>query len=1292
MHFSECELKRQSTANKPATLINSTGISRWALYIEKLRIITFCCFFNCFVFSRVISLLAIQKPKDGHMKSRRLLSLFAALLLSTGIITSNLLGQGTDLGTIRGTITDSSGAVVPNARVDVTDLATGTLHTVTTNEHGDYQASALPSGHYKVAVTASGFGTSIVEGIVLAGSDIANANAVLKAAANSTTVEVTTDAPIINTQDQSLSQTISSRAVIELPRDSRDIYSFLYINPNITQSSEPGDFKFIGAQSYGASFSVDGQRSNGGIFGQATQSEPSLEAVSDLNVLSDTFSAEYAGIANIRVTTKRGGSEYHGSLFYNNKNSALAAWTLADKDAAASFAPTIFQPKYTKPFFNITDVGASVGGPIPKVKSTWFFMAYEHNWTVEPSRETSKSMPHPSLLAGDFSLLDDSAKPPVGGAVLTPEEIATDTITTPDGTMRFIRLPDRLLNPTTSKLISLYFPKIGMSAPIDPATGRIPLYTASVPGHSGQDMGTLRVDHDFGDANHLYGVYHASSENIALTPVVAPFTGLGLSQTDRRNDTVSFSYSHVFSPNLVNEARGGFNKQHLFTHSNTTLRGFLSSIGFSSGDIDAYGQVVGPQELDTYGHVGISFGNAFQTFGTGGRNTDRPLDQNLITFGDTLTWIIGRHNLRIGADFVRNQAVDGFALNRGNPRGLITYRGSGAAALSSFLQGLAPATASFVNLPRPAMKVHNWETGYFVQDDFKINSRLTLNLGLRYELFTPFIDENDLLANFDPNYQSSTQNGRFVIPSSKTLKYLDPNIVNFGYVFADQSGLGVGRGLVRTDKSSFGPRFGLAFQLTSKSVLRGGYGMYYPTSAAQGIRDPIATNPFNNGRTKQSAPGAPLEGWPTGSSGSGTSPVSGGQIRGFGNTPSANYVPVDLQNPRIQQWNATYEQQIPWQSSIRFSYIGSQQSGQIIGRDLDMIPPNNDPFGTTTGDGVTPCDPINNGDCAYSPADMARIRFPALGDYVTGFGNNGHSFTTSFQAQMQRQANGATFSLAYTYLDQKSSAVDVGNSSLGGAAYNPFQPESDYSRDGYISSNRLVAYGIFDLPVGRGKRFASSASRWMDALIGGWQGTTNFFVKSGTGFTPFWLCDDCDPVVPGNIASGAVDAVGDFNGTSFRPVKVGNFKKAPSGYQWDATAFGLPSIGADLYSQPGVVKRNTLVGPSMYGVNLGVHKAFHVNDRIAIQIGADFDNVFNHPILSPDANDGGGGGTFAQLGDFYVGVDQNTPPAPGKQPALLPITSDLVNLNSDFGRLYRSYEQEGVDSRRSIRLRARITF
>src|SRR6202022_855727 len=150
---------------------------------------------------------------------------------------------------------------------------------------------------------------------------------------------------------------------LQLPRDSRDIYSFLYLNPNITQGSADGEFKFIGAQSYGANFSVDGQRSNGGIFGSHTPSPPSLEAVGEVNVLSNDFSAEYAGIANIRISTKRGGSQFHGSAFYNNKNSALAAWQIQDLQGKRDFVPNQFVTKFPTPYFNENDIGGSLGGP-----------------------------------------------------------------------------------------------------------------------------------------------------------------------------------------------------------------------------------------------------------------------------------------------------------------------------------------------------------------------------------------------------------------------------------------------------------------------------------------------------------------------------------------------------------------------------------------------------------------------------------------------------------------------------------------------------------------------------------------------------------------------------------------------------------------------------------------------------------------------------------------------------------------------------------------------------------------
>ena len=141
-----------------------------------------------------------------------------------------------------------------------------------------------------------------------------------------------------------------------------------------------------------------------------------------------------------------------------------------------------------------------------------------------------------------------------------------------------------------------------------------------------------------------------------------------------------------------------------------------------------------------------------------------------------MSWTLGRHNLKIGVDFVRNQALDGFAVNRGNVRGLVTYAGSGPDALARFLRGDAADSVSYVNLPRPAMDVHNWESGYFVQDDFRVNSRLTLNLGLRYDLITPFVDKNDLMANLDPNYRdpNTGQIGRFVRSEEHTSELQSP--------------------------------------------------------------------------------------------------------------------------------------------------------------------------------------------------------------------------------------------------------------------------------------------------------------------------------------------------------------------------------------------------------------------------------------------------------------------------------------------------------------------------------------
>ena len=1231
------------------------------------------------------------------MKPRFLIRILLISAVFAVFGTVLLHGQGTDLGTIRGSVTDSSGAVVPNASITILDIGTGETRHTTTNSGGQYEMFGLPSGKYKVTIAVAGMSTEDITGVVLNGSDVATANGVLKVASTTEQVVVTAEAPILDSADQTISNTITNREVIDLPRDSRDVYQFLYLNPNITQGVDAGEFKFLGFQSYGANFTIDGQRSTNTIFGSPTTSEPSLEAVSEVNVLSNDFSAEYSGIANIRISTKRGENQYHGSIFYNNKNSALAAWQTQDIIAKEDFIPTQFESKFPTPYFNFNDLGASFGGPIPKLSKTWFFMAYERNYQREPVSFSNNKLPHPSLWTGNFSQLDPSAQPVVPDDIfsqLTAQEVANNTTVFCDDptdpttcSNRFVTIPSRFLNPNVQQLINTYFPKISPAVDINTGTGRIAdLFQTLVPGGSTRDLGTLRIDHDLSDKDHIYGVYDAQAFVGGTAPVFQPMTGLGLQQRDIRDNTLSFSFVHMFSNTMINEARGGINRENSFTESPTTLQGFLSSIGFDQNAIDAYGAVVGTSQLSTHGYPFINLGSNFVTFGRNAdRNTDRQTSQYLATFGDTLTWVVNKHNLKMGADFVRNVGQDGFVAGRGNPRGSIVYRGSGVTPFSNLLLGEPATRVTFIPSARPIMDAHDWEEGYFFQDDWKFNSRLTLNLGLRYELVTPWVDKHDIMLNFDPTFNNNT--GRFIIPSSRTLQYLDPIIAaTLPVVTAAQSGLGIGRGLVRTDKNNFAPRVGAAFRVTDKTVVRGGYGLYFPTSAAQGIRDPLATNSFNISRTKDDEGVNPtqLQPWPF--------PLTGGDVQAESGLFSSNSVPVGLREPTVQQYNATYEQQLGLDTSVRISYLGITAHGLIGGTDLNEIAPSNNPWGTAQdadGDGIpdnplTPCVP-DNGDCAPTAADLARLRYPGLGDFALAYGNYGHSQSTSYQVQFERRySHGLMFNASYTYADQKSTGIDGGNSSLGGVPYDPFNPERDYTQDAWVSRHRFVFYGVYDLPVGHGKAFGSGLSRWADAVIGGWQTTFQMFAKSGTAFTPYWTCDNCGNgirmVGPGNIASESIDALGDFDDfIGYRPRIVGDYKQHVGDQLYNPAAFAPPTMGADVFDNPAVARKNLLWGPGAWGVNCGLHKDFKVGERVTASLGADFDNIFNHPIKMPNLDFADS--SFSYLGGFDIGVNS----------AFQPVLQD-INPNPDFGRAFSTFSQEGIDSRRTTRLRLRITF
>jgi len=1221
-------------------------------------------------------------------------------VLSTLILIACLLGansaafgQGTNLGSIRGTVTDPNGAALPGAQVQVTDLATNITTTVKTNDEGNYEAANLKFGSYRVSVGNTGFKTAVINEVVVRGSTTVRADAALEVGGTAEEITVQAEAGVIQTELPTITNTLSNQQLVQLPRDSRDINQFLFLNPNITQGVNEDSFKFIGAQSYGANFSLDGQRTNGGIFGASTLSQPSLESIGELTVLSNNFTAEYSGIANIRVVTKRGGSKYHGSLFYNNRNSALAAWRIQDKRSLATFTPTPALREFPTPYFNLNETGGSFSGPIPFGKKTFFLGSYERRWDVAPVqyRPTGTRPPHVSLLNGDFRLMAPASRPVVPAEVvslLTPAELENNTFlftepgNPPIVTRRFNTIPQRLLNPIAINYVRNFYPQSSPSAPIDPLNGRLIDFFHAESGLITRDLVTGRIDHDFSERDKFYAVYNFQKRDGTRTQVAANFPAFGTAEETTRNHTLSLSYTRLVGQSFVNELRGGFNIQNRFVGSRITTREFLTTIGFNEQEIAAYGSGAGDLLLDLPGHPTFVIGSFLQ-IPAAGNSAYRPQDQNLITFGDTATLIRGNHTFKAGVDFVQNKANDASVITRNNPRGTLNYP-TNTSGFARFLLGLAPTNVQIVSDVRPPLEVQNWENGFFFLDDWKVHPKLTLNLGLRYELITPFIEENDVFLNFQPDVAGPTgKKGRFVVPSTDTLKYVDERIKAYGVVTAAEAG--VSRGLVNTDTNNFAPRLGASFRVTDKSVVRGGWGVFYPTSAAQLVRDTLGRPGFNQRLTRTGTAANPLSGLPGGINPRGITPFAGGGIDTLqGGAPAFAAIPKDLQSPRVDQFNVTFEQEVGWDTGLRVSYLGTRMRNLVAGFDLNMIAPSDVPFGTRTSTGAF-CNPDNQ-NCVLSAADRARLPFPDFGDFIAIYQNFGTGKSNALQFELNRRfVRGLTINATYTLLDQQGSGLDVGASSIGGTVYNQFNPNNDYARDAFVSRHRFVTYGVFDVPFGKRRSYGKDMPGALDAVVGGWQLSWNAFAKTGTGFTPFWSCGNCGGgtgrVYPGNIASSFPDAVGAFEGQgSFRGnlIEGANPILNQGDQFFNPAAFGLPTTGADVFDNPAVAKRNELTGPGTWGANLGLRKHFRFNETTRLEVGADFNNVFNHPMKSPLSL------YFANLGRFFIRVNQTN--------GQVEVDPTRIERNVDFGRTVFSFGQEGIDPRRLIRLKLRLTF
>ena len=438
-----------------------------------------------------------------------------------------------------------------------------------------------------------------------------------------------------------------------------------------------------------------------------------------------------------------------------------------------------------------------------------------------------------------------------------------------------------------------------------------------------------------------------------------------------------------------------------------------------------------------------------------------------------------------------------------------------------------------------------------------------------------------------------------MVPNAQVAALQPPGLIALGRTLtADQAGLP--DTLVNSDKNNFSPRVGYAWRLdeNNKTVLRGGFGLFHPTVAVQGIRDLLATNEFRFGNTRV---GSTLR---NGFSG-GTASVDPADFGNQGIDP-------DLQSPDIYQYNVTIERELGGQMGLRASYIGSTMRKLLVDRDLNTLPASTVPFDPSV------------------PEDYARLPFPQYGYFMDVVSNAGSGQFNALQFELiRRYKGGLAFNAAYTLASSDSNAPDTGNSTIGPVQFDPYDIEKDRGPDPNVVKHRVVANATWDIPVGHGRQHGADMAGWANALFGGWTTSALFQARSGQNLTPFF--SGFYTTSPWNTGK-ALDGLGNFFCCAWRPDQIHDPNTGGSREAFfDQTAYALPGDGL-----LGNAKKGSLKGPGTWVVNFAFYKDIVANDRFKLQFSTLMDNAFNHPQFFPAYGSG-----FVDLTNFLVDGDAN---------------------------------------------------
>jgi len=1067
--------------------------------------------------------------------------LVVSALLILSLCPEAVNGQST-LGTIRGTLADAQGRVAAGAAVRIVDEGTGVTRAVQTDSHGDFEAPHLRAGAYRVEDASPGFSAFRRDGLVLrAGEtlrvDLSLISAVQEfvvaaqgapAAGNLTQVpDVVVRAPgqgVVQFESATVQWGLEAQQLRDLPRGRRDFQDFLYLSPNVVGS--PEGQRFLGARSYGVSYIHDGQPSSGGLFATLSEASPGLEAIDEIKVLSNSYSAEFGGVAAVVVTTRRGGNRLSGNAFYDRADDATARY---DEDGRE---------------FRSQRFGATLGGPLRKDK-TFFFLNYEGTHNDQQKGGVVNVVPTAEMRQGDFTdtsitVVDPLTGLPFPGNVIPPERI----------------------DPAARQILDFFYPMPNLP---------------SLPNGLGQQSETadvgetfhrwdVRVDHELSGNDSLFLRASAQRRDWKRYFEDSDLPHLGLKINQFRVFTAASSWSRVVSTTLLNELRAGYNLEADGDHSHYRVGAVADQLGIQ----------VPAAARDRRGYTAFSFlgpDSVDEVYDNAAEFANRDVKQSSFSISDTVTWLRRKHSLRAGLFYSRDWVSDALAsaVAAGAGQFVFTDQNTGN-SFGDFLLGLPAETIEGVNSRglQPLEAASNTFAG-FVQDDWRVNSRLTVFAGLRYEVIQPFPERHDLLVQFDP------QTNRVVVPSDRTVASLSPAAASYPRVTAQE--LGLDRSLARTDKNNFAPRLGVLYGLgkDNRTVIRAGFGLFYPKTptlgitdagwGTEGIRNEFIQVPFTSSVVRLDPQ------------------LSRGFSTGTMVPDDSTFQPgaslLGLVSPRIAQYHVTLERELPGGVGIRASYLGARSDKLLVTRYINTMKASTTPF-----------DPND-------PADRQRLPFPNLPTSVEVAENTGTGHFNALQLEVRRRyQSGLALYLAYTLSESRSTAPDVEAASLGIPQYDPYDLASNRGPDPYSVRHRFVMDAVWEVPVGRNRKYLARLPWALDAVLGGWTVSAIVQARSGPFLSPCYYGVDVEGVNPANTGQ-------DFG--CWRPEVVGGTAGPgrPDAF-YNLAAFSLPASGTLSKAGSGVIE-----GPGMRIVNLGFSKQLARRGRVNVQLRVTLENAFD---------------------------------------------------------------------------------